>query len=116
MEALPPIGRWWLRPCRRSWENLTTEGQSSFPVPVGQQAVVADADEAVRQDVEEKSAEKLFTRERHLPEAVVVGIVLPGEGHRFVVEAHQPRVGNGDAVGVARQVGEHLLGTAERRL
>jgi len=83
---------------------------------VGEQAVVADPYEAVGQDVKEKPAEKLVGREGHLALAVAVSIVLPGEGHLLALDPHQALVGDRHAVGVARQVREHLLGTAEGRL
>ena len=34
----------------------------------------------------------------------------------MLVEGDQPAVGDGDAVGVARQIGQHRLGSAERAL
>ena len=43
-------------------------------------------------------------------------IVLPPEGDAVAVERDQPAVGDGDAVGVAREIGQHGLGPAERAL
>lgn len=43
---------------------------------------------------------------------VVVAIVLPAEADLSLVQA---AVGDGDAMGVAAQIGEDLFGTAERR-
>ncbi len=34
-------------------------------------------------------------------------IVLPGEADPAVIEGHDAAVGDGDAVGVARQIGKH---------
>jgi len=50
--------------------------------------------------VQEKPPEKLLARKGHLPLPVVVGIVLPGEGHLVALDAYQPRVGDRYAVGV----------------
>ncbi|BCH12571.1 hypothetical protein MesoLj131c_68290 (plasmid) [Mesorhizobium sp. 131-3-5] len=47
---------------------------------------------------------------------VVVAIVLPAEADLSVVQAHEAAVGDGDAMGVAAQIGEDLFGTAERGL
>ena len=46
----------------------------------------------------------------------VAAIVLVAEGHARLVERDQSAVGDGDAVGVARQVGQHGLGSGEGRL
>ena len=43
-------------------------------------------------------------------------VVLPLEGDAGLVGGDQPAVGDGDAMGVARQIGEHGLGSAERLL
>jgi hypothetical protein len=69
----------------------------------GEQAGVADAAEAVWQDVQEKAADELGGVERHGPEPVAAfdPVVLPLEGNARLVERDQPRVGDGDAVGVA---------------
>ena len=56
--------------------------------------------------------------ERHGPVALgaVAAVVLVAEGDAGLVERDQPLVGDGDAVGVARQVGQHGLGSGEGRL
>jgi hypothetical protein len=41
-------------------------------------------------------------------------VILPPEGDAVAVEGDQPAVGDGDAVGVTRQIGEHGLRLAER--
>ena len=41
-------------------------------------------------------------------------IVLPLEGDAVAVEGDQATVGDGDAVGVAGEIGQHRLGFAER--
>ena len=48
--------------------------------------------------------------------AAVGAIVLVVEGDAVLVERDQPAVRDGDAVGVARQIGEHRLGSGERWL
>ena len=78
-------------------------GASGF----GEQAVVADAVEAVRQHVNEEAADELVGCERHSLVAIAPfdAIVLPLEGDAVVVECDQAAVGDGDAVGVTRQIG-----------
>jgi len=46
----------------------------------------------------------------------VVAIVLPGEPDIFVVAGLDAAVGDGDAMGVAAEIGENLRGSAERLL
>ena len=84
----------------------------------GEQAVMADAVEAARQDVQEKAADELGGVERHGPEPVAAfdPVVLPFEGDALVVERDEPGVGDGDAVGVAGEIGENGLGPAKGRL
>ena len=48
--------------------------------------------------------------------AAVGAIVLVPEGDAVLVERNQPAVGDSDAVGIARQIGEHRLWSAERGL
>ena len=45
--------------------------------------------------------------------APVEAVVLPPEGDAIAVARDQATVGDGDPVGVAREIGEHGLGTAE---
>ncbi len=74
--------------------------------------------EAAGQDVDEEAADELVDGERHHlgPLASVGAVVFPLEGHARVVERDEPAVGDGDAVRVARQIGEYRLGAAERAL
>src|SRR5581483_5930813 len=44
------------------------------------------------------------------------GIVTPGEGDAAAIEAEDAAIGDGDAMGVGSQIGEHLRGAAEGRL
>ena len=42
-----------------------------------------------------------------------MGIVSPAEGDAVVFEGHKPMVGDGDAMGVASQIVENMVGAAE---
>jgi hypothetical protein len=74
--------------------------------------------EAFGQDVDEEAADELTGGKRHslVSRAAVGAVILVPEGDAIFVERDQPAVGDGDAVGVARQIGEHRLGAAERGL
>ena len=99
-------------------EQLARLGDVVGAGAAGEQAVVADAVEALRQDVDQESADELVGGERHdlLAVATLGAIVLPSEGDAGAVAGDQPAVGDGDAVGVARQIGQHGLWPAERAL
>ena len=77
----------------------------------GEQAIVADAMEPARQNVEQEAADELLGGERHdlLPFGIVAAVVLVTEGDASLVEGDEAPVRNGDAVGIARQVSEHRL-------
>jgi hypothetical protein len=69
------------------------------------------------QDVDQEAADELVDGEPD--DLVSVGsvgaVILPFEGYAGLVEGEQPAVGDGDAVGVARQRGQHRLGSAALR-
>ena len=79
---------------------------------------MTDAVEAMRQDVDQESADELGGGECHdlLAIATFGAIVLPSEGDAGAVAGDQPAVGDGDAVGIARQIGQRGLWPAKRRL
>ena len=69
----------------------------------------------------------VLTRSRHERVAADAGhafvsiaardaVVLPFEGDASLVAGDQAAVGDGHAVGIARQIGQHRLGSAERAL
>jgi hypothetical protein len=81
----------------------------------GEQAVMADAVEAFWQHVDEEAADELVGGERHglVSLAALDAVILPLEGDALLVEGDQAAVGDGNAVGVTRQIGQHRLGSAE---
>ncbi len=106
------IWRW------RDVEEPTRERDAGLARGRGEQAIVADAVEALGQNVEQEAADKLVCCQRHdlLPVRAVASIVLEAQGDALPVERDQAPVRDGNAVGVTRQIGEHSFGTSERRL
>ena len=84
----------------------------------GEQAVMPDAVEAARQDVDQEAADELVGRQRHdlLAFGAVAAIVLVAERDAGLVEADEPPVRDGNAVRVAREIGQHRLRPGEGRL
>jgi hypothetical protein len=72
--------------------------------------------EALRQDVAEETADELTCCERHDFVARSAAIILVAERDAGLVERNQSAIGDGNTVGVARQIGKHRLGSAERAL
>ncbi len=105
----------------RIWriEQLPRPGDVGHPAAIGKQSVVPDAVQAIRQNVDEKSADELVGSKRHGIWAVTAfmafggPIILPLEGDAVVVGGNQTAVCAGDAVGIARQIGEHLARPGE---
>jgi hypothetical protein len=84
-------------------------------VSIGKETVVTDAVEATRQYVEEEAAYEFGDLDSHDFALVnaVFPIVLPAEADVGLVEFEQATVGDRDAMGVAREIGQDLLGTSE---
>ncbi len=82
---------------------------------IGEQAVVTDAMESTGQHMDEEAADELVGRERHglLSFTPLGAIVLPLEGHAGIVERDQAAVGDGDTMGVAREIRQYGLRSAE---
>ena len=96
-------------------EQFLRQGQALFAEAVGEQAIVADAHEAFWQHVEEEAAQELGCLELHDAPPAAMGIIFPAEADVFSVEADQTVVGDGDAVGVAAEITQHLFRATERR-
>jgi hypothetical protein len=45
-----------------------------------------------------------------------VGIILPAESNLVMLESHEAMVGDGYAMGIAGEIAEYMVGTAEGRL
>ena len=87
--------------------------ERSSTAAVGEEAEVADADQAFGQDMDEKAAQELLGGNGHDLVLAAVGIVSPAEGDAMVLARHEAMVGDGDAMGIAGQVVENMFSTAE---
>jgi hypothetical protein len=83
---------------------------------VGEDAEVADANESLGQDVEEESAQELIGGDGHHLLLAAVSVVLPAKRDLPFAKGYKPVVGDGDAMGVACELVEHMLSSAEGRL
>ena len=81
----------------------------------GQQAIVTDAVEALWQHMHQKAADELVGIERHHPVSLATfeAVILPFESDAFVIERDQTAVGDGDAMGIAREIAQYFRGSPE---
>ena len=79
---------------------------------------MTDAVKALRQDMEQETADELLCRQRHhlAPSDAIRPIVLVAEGNAALVICDEPRIRDRHPVSVARQIGEHRLRPRERLL
>src|SRR5664279_5306544 len=99
--------------CRVCVEVRSAKGECPSAIAVSEKAEVADLDEARGQDVKQEATDELDRIEGHDLDAVVVFGVAPAKAHLAVNEIQKPAVGDGDAVSIAGQVLQHMLGSAE---
>ena len=94
-------------------DQLTSAGEllGTRDITVGKQTVVPNAVEPLGQDVHEEPANELAWLECHGLVSVrpLDAVVLVFERNAARVGGDQTAVGDGDAVGVAGEVGQHLL-------
>ena len=87
--------------------------KQSRSTAVGQESEKA-ADEAAGQNVEKEASQELLRGKRHRSLLAAVGIILPAESDLIIVERHEAVIGDGHAMGVAGEVTDDLLRSAER--
>ena len=77
---------------------------------------MADADQALRQHMDEEASQELVRRDGHDLLLAACGVVLPAEGDLILLEGNEPMVGDRDAVGVAGEIVQNMLCSAKGRL
>jgi len=78
---------------------------------VGEEAEVADADEALREQVKQETPQELVARDGHQFLLIVIGGVAPAEGDLFIGQCDQAMVGDGDAMSIAAEILQDVLGS-----
>jgi hypothetical protein len=106
-------GDWWWR---RDCQDRATRREMVGAASRGEQAEVADADEAFREDVQKEAPEEFVDVERQRANLAPVPIVLPPKRDRVVRDGDEPVIGDGDAMGVPREVVQHVARAAKGRL
>ena len=102
-------GRW----IGRLAEQVATLAQGACLTPVGQEAHMPQALEAVGHDMEQKTPDKLMGLQRHGLHAIALAPIAIREAHAAVAHLQEAMIGDRDAMGIASQRVEHL-GLAQR--
>jgi hypothetical protein len=63
--------------------------------------------------MKEETTEKLLARDGHHFLSIVVGGVTPAKGNLAVRQCDQEMFGDGDAMSIAAEILQHVLGSAE---
>jgi hypothetical protein len=85
-------------------------------VTVRHESEIADAVKAVGQGMKQKAADELVWLQPQDLLGAVLTVILSGKGEMIVVESLDAAVGDGDAMGIAAEIGDNLGGSAERLL
>ena len=100
--------------CRVVCAKQSTAAYEHTATPaVCEKAEVADADQALGQNVDQEAAQELIGGDRHDFLLAAVRIVFPAKRDSIILERHQSMVGDGDAVRIAGEIVQNMLGTAE---
>lgn len=101
----------------RDPQQLAGERDAGLTGGPGEKAVMPDAVEAFGQHMKQEAAKELVGGKPHDLLALGVGsaIILLADGDAVPVEGDEPTVRDRNPVCVARQIGQHGLGSGERR-
>ncbi len=97
----------------RHAEQVAAHSELFLTVAVSQKPVIANAPEPVQQQQQE-TPDEFPGAEGHRFDLVASAIVFPLEPDLIVFDVEQAVIGDGDAVGIAAHVIEHLPGSCER--
>jgi hypothetical protein len=92
---------------------LPAKRQQSGALAVGEEAEVADADEAFRKQVQQEATQELIQRQGHQFLLIVMSRVPPTKGDLAIGQRDEAMVGDGHAMGVTAEILEHIFGAAE---
>ena len=96
--------------------ELDLQASKHFPVTGSEDTVVADVDEAEREDVLGIATHELHPGKGYLLDLAVVTVVLILKGDILVIHREDARVSDGHAVGIAGEILQRALRSADRAL
>jgi hypothetical protein len=95
------------------FQQFPAERQQCTAPPVCEESAEANAHKTTRQYVEQEPPEKFLGGDSHQPLFALMGIIFPAEGDPVIGKIDDPVVGDSDAMRVAGQVMEDMLGSSE---
>ena len=95
---------------------MPAERQEFSAAPVREEAAESDAHEAARQRVGQEPSQELLAGYSHQSLLALVGMVFPAERDLAVGKVDDPMIGDGNAMRVASQILEDMLGPSEGTL
>jgi hypothetical protein len=99
---------------RLARNQLFAQRNQHAATAVRQETEVADADEATRQHMQQKTAQELIDMQSQESLLVLVSGVAPAERNLIILEGDETAVGNRNPMGVGAEIPKHLIGPAER--
>jgi hypothetical protein len=109
-----PVGSDFSTSCATFYPKQSTTACEHTATPaVCEKAEVADTDQALRQNVDQESAQELISGDRHDFLLAAMRIVFPAKRDSIILKRNQSMVGDGDAVGIASEIVQNMFGTAE---
>ena len=64
--------------------------------------------------MQQEAPNELLGRQRHFTFLTAVSVIFPAEGDFTILQGDEPVIGDGHAMGVTRQIMQHMLGAAKR--
>ena len=113
----PGLGRARLRVgWDRDGEERSREGETPRLHSVGEEPEVADADESLRDDMAQPAADEFRSGQGHRLSVTTVFAVPVVKGHQTFLVTGDALVADGDSMGVATEIAQHLLRPGHGRL
>ncbi len=95
---------------------MKADGEQAGAAAVGEEAEVADAYEAAREQMQQKAPQELIDGQRHQLLLVAMGRIAPAEGDVAVFQSNESVVRNGNTMGIGAEISQGMLGAAEGTL
>ena len=101
---------------RSDTKQAAAQVQLLLPMAVGEQAIMTDAMETVRNRMQQETANELVGLKRHYLLPAARSIILPSECDAIAIDADEAGIGDGNAMRVAAEISQHLRGSSKGRL
>lgn len=96
--------------------EASTQVPLQLPMAIGKQAVMANVVKAVRNGMKQEASDELVGIERHYLLPAAMAIILPTECDAVALHADEAGIGDNDAMGISREIGQYLFGSGKWRL